>query len=165
MDSYPEYEIAYSEITSGRKKSCWMWYVWPTLRGVREHRMPDMVLESFGRCCEYLAHPVLGPRLADITQAAVRQLQNGIQDNHLFQSNLDSTKFCEACSVFAIAAAFLLLNGYWNDEEVTISPQVFVDGLHYYGNVLNEDVVDVLLNDYQVDDRYFAHVNEMLLKR
>ena len=60
-----EIEPALEEIRSGRKRSHWMWFVFPQLKGLGASSMAWRYgLESLDEAAAYLAHPVLGPRLA-----------------------------------------------------------------------------------------------------
>lgn len=67
-----DYRVALAEIRSGRKRSHWMWYVFPQLSGLGHS--PTSVRYSIRNLAEaraYLQHPVLGPRLAEIAEAAL----------------------------------------------------------------------------------------------
>ena len=67
------YDDALREIRSGRKQSCWMWYVFPQIRGLGQSSMARTYeLESMKEAKEYLAHPVLGARLQEICEAALQ---------------------------------------------------------------------------------------------
>ncbi len=60
----PVYETALAELKAGRKRTHWMWFVFPQLRGLG--LAPTSLfygLESLDEARAYLAHPVLGPRL------------------------------------------------------------------------------------------------------
>lgn len=62
------YETALSEIRKGRKRSHWMWYVFPQMKGLgRSFESNYYGLASLEEARAYLAHPVLGPRLVQIT--------------------------------------------------------------------------------------------------
>ena len=66
------YEDALREIRSGRKQSCWMWYVFPQIRGLgRSATAKTYELESLGEAKAYIAHPILGARLQEICEAAL----------------------------------------------------------------------------------------------
>lgn len=67
------YNDALREIRSGRKQSCWMWYVFPQIRGLGRSSMARTYeLESIEEAKEYLAHPILGARLQEICEAALQ---------------------------------------------------------------------------------------------
>jgi uncharacterized protein (DUF1810 family) len=53
-----------AELAAGRKRTHWMWFVFPQLRGLGHSEMARHYgLASRAEAAAYLAHPVLGPRL------------------------------------------------------------------------------------------------------
>lgn len=67
------YDQALSEIRSGRKLTHWMWYVFPQLDGLAFSSTSKLyAIKSLEEARAYLDHPVLGPRLLDCAEAAVR---------------------------------------------------------------------------------------------
>ena len=66
------YEEAMAEIRRGRKRSHWMWYVFPQFDGLGfSETSRHYAIKSVGEAEAYLHHPVLGPRLLDSVQAAL----------------------------------------------------------------------------------------------
>ncbi len=64
------YDTALREIKAGRKRSHWMWYIFPQIRGLGHSAMAQYyAIRDLGEACEYLQHPVLGPRLIEISEA------------------------------------------------------------------------------------------------
>ena len=64
------YERALNEINNGRKVSHWIWYIFPQLRGLgHSHNSEFYGLESIEEAAAYWAHPVLGARLREISEA------------------------------------------------------------------------------------------------
>lgn len=62
------YPRALAEIRNGRKESHWMWYVFPQLRGLgRSNTAWYYGIENLEEARAYLAHPVLGGRLREIS--------------------------------------------------------------------------------------------------
>lgn len=62
------YPRALAEIRNGRKESHWMWYVFPQLRGLgRSNTAWYYGIEDLEEARAYLAHPVLGKRLLEIS--------------------------------------------------------------------------------------------------
>ncbi len=60
----PVFETALAELRAGRKRSHWMWFVFPQLRGIGRSSTAEFYgIESIDEARAYLAHPVLGPRL------------------------------------------------------------------------------------------------------
>jgi uncharacterized protein (DUF1810 family) len=67
-----DYETALSEIRSGRKRSHWMWYIFPQYEGLGSSAMSRRyAIRSRAEAEAYLMHPVLGPRLLECAEAAV----------------------------------------------------------------------------------------------
>ncbi len=64
------YDGALSEVRNGRKQTHWMWYIFPQLRGLgRSETAWYYGLEDIREARAYLAHPVLGKRLREISEA------------------------------------------------------------------------------------------------
>ena len=65
----PVYDAVISELSDGRKRSHWIWFVFPQLRGLGSS--PTAVrfgISSREEAVAYLAHEVLGPRLRECTR-------------------------------------------------------------------------------------------------
>lgn len=66
----PVFEAALAELRAGRKQSHWMWYVFPQFRGLGESQMAQkFAIQSLDEAVSYLQHPLLGPRLKEVTRA------------------------------------------------------------------------------------------------
>ena len=64
------FDVALSEVSKGRKRSHWMWFVLPQLRGLGTSEMAHLYgLTSLDEARAYLLHPILGERLKAIVQA------------------------------------------------------------------------------------------------
>jgi uncharacterized protein (DUF1810 family) len=62
------YNYAVAEIRAGRKRSHWMWFVFPQAAGLGHSSMAQRYgISSLAEARAYLAHPVLGPRLREIS--------------------------------------------------------------------------------------------------
>ncbi|XVV08261.1 DUF1810 domain-containing protein [Actinoplanes sp. CA-131856] len=65
------YEDALDEIKRGRKRTHWMWFVFPQLAGLGSSSTARFyAIRDLAEARDYLAHPVLGPRLVEISEAA-----------------------------------------------------------------------------------------------
>jgi len=63
-----DYACALQEIKNGRKRSHWMWYVFPQLKGLgRSETARYYGIENRAEARAYLDHPLLGPRLLEIS--------------------------------------------------------------------------------------------------
>jgi uncharacterized protein (DUF1810 family) len=68
-----DYERALSEIKTGQKCSHWMWYIFPQIDGLAFSSTSKLYsIKSIEEARAYLDHPVLGPRLLECAEAAVR---------------------------------------------------------------------------------------------
>jgi uncharacterized protein (DUF1810 family) len=66
------YEQAISEIRSGRKRSHWMWYIFPQFEGLGfSPTSQHFAIKSIAEAEAYLRHPVLGPRLLECVRATL----------------------------------------------------------------------------------------------
>jgi uncharacterized protein (DUF1810 family) len=66
------YDAAIAEIRAGRKRTHWMWYVFPQLAGLGRSAMAQAyALSGLDEARAYLAHPVLGPRYRACVAALV----------------------------------------------------------------------------------------------
>jgi uncharacterized protein (DUF1810 family) len=66
-----EYEMALAEIRAGRKRSHWMWYIFPQFEGLGMSPTSQLYsIKSDEEARAFLAHPVLGPRLIECAEAA-----------------------------------------------------------------------------------------------
>lgn len=67
------YDAALSEIRSGRKRTHWMWYIFPQIDGLgRSSTAQFYAISDLQEAKEYYAHPVLGPRLVEISEALLK---------------------------------------------------------------------------------------------
>lgn len=95
------YPSVVDELRDGRKRSHWMWFVFPQLRGLGGSPMAYRFgISSLDEAREYLDHDVLGPRLHECTQL-VNQVQ-GRSVNEIFGSP-DDLKLCSSMTLFARA--------------------------------------------------------------
>jgi uncharacterized protein (DUF1810 family) len=64
------YEQALAELRGGRKRSHWMWFVFPQLAGLGFSAMSvRYAISGLPEARAYLEHPVLGPRLQECAEA------------------------------------------------------------------------------------------------
>src|SRR5688572_4887926 len=64
------FDDAIDELANGRKRSHWMWYVFPQVVGLgRSSTSEHYAIRSKAEALAYLAHPLLGPRLAQAAEA------------------------------------------------------------------------------------------------
>jgi uncharacterized protein (DUF1810 family) len=97
----PIYRRALNELRRGKKESHWMWFIFPQLQGLGYSAMAQkFAISSLAEAAAYLAHPVLGPRLRECTQA-VNDLR-GESIDEIF-GYPDYLKFKSSMTLFAEA--------------------------------------------------------------
>ena len=65
-----DYDTALREIRAGRKRSHWMWYIFPQLRGLGFSSTAEYYgLRDLEEARDYMEHPVLSARLVEISEA------------------------------------------------------------------------------------------------
>jgi uncharacterized protein (DUF1810 family) len=69
----PVYETVLGELRAGRKRSHWMWFIFPQIAGLGHSEMAaKFALSSLDEAVAYLAHPVLGRRLRECAVLVAR---------------------------------------------------------------------------------------------
>lgn len=93
---------ALAELRAGRKRTHWIWYVFPQIAGLGSSAMAQRyALASLDEARAYLTHPILGQRLREGTEAA---LAGGTGTAHDLFGNPDDRKFRSSMTLFARAA-------------------------------------------------------------
>jgi len=98
----PVIDTVRRELRAGRKQSHWMWFVFPQLAGLGHSEMARRyALASVEEARDYLAHPVLGPRLVECTE-----LVNAVRGASIREvlGSPDDLKFRSCMTLFAQAA-------------------------------------------------------------
>lgn len=94
-----DYAAALAEIRSGRKRSHWMWYVFPQVRGLGfSSTSQHYAISDLAEAAAYLRHPVLGKRLVEISTALLGLA--GGDANRVFGSP-DDLKLKSSMTLFA----------------------------------------------------------------
>jgi uncharacterized protein (DUF1810 family) len=97
---HQDYPAALSEIKSGRKRSHWMWYIFPQLDGLGVTETSRYyALQNIDDAAQYLAHPVLGKRLIEISTQLLAL--EGKSANAVF-GNPDDLKLKSCMTLFAL---------------------------------------------------------------
>jgi uncharacterized protein (DUF1810 family) len=113
----PVYDRVRTELQEGRKRSHWMWFIFPQIAGLGSSPLARrFAISSLSEAAAYLQHPVLGPRLAECTRLV--NLIEGRSIEQIFGSP-DDLKFRSSMTLFARASA---------------DNQVFADALQKYFN-------------------------------
>ena len=111
----PVYDKVRSELRDSRKKSHWMWFVFPQIEGLGSSQLArKFAISSPAEAAAYLEHPILGPRLAECTRLV--NLVEGRPIEEIF-GYPDDLKFRSSMTLFAHA---------------TPDNQVFIDAVEKY---------------------------------
>lgn len=97
-----DYEQALSEIRSGRKRSHWMWYIFPQLDGLGfSPTSRRYSIKSVEEARAYLSDPVLGHRLTQCVEAAL-----GVEGRSAYEifGSPDDMKLKSCATLFAHAS-------------------------------------------------------------
>ena len=94
-----DFEIALAEIRNGSKQSHWMWYIFPQIKGLGFSSMANFyAIKTKTEAENYLAHPILGKRLIEISNALLEV--EGKTAHQIFGSP-DDVKLKSSMTLFA----------------------------------------------------------------
>jgi uncharacterized protein (DUF1810 family) len=95
------FEAVLAELNAGRKRSHWMWFIFPQLRGLGHSPTAQFFgIGSLDEARAYHAHLLLGPRLELCTRTVLESRARSLND--LFGSP-DDLKFRSSMTLFEIA--------------------------------------------------------------
>ena len=70
QDKHNTYQTALEEVKSGKKKTHWIWFIFPQMRGLGLSEMSKFYgINGRDEAAQYINHPVLRDRLIEITEA------------------------------------------------------------------------------------------------
>lgn len=97
-----DYDDALREIRSGRKRTHWIWYIFPQLDGLGYSPTTQYYgIRDLEQAKDYMAHPVLGPRLVEISEALLTLPSS---DPGAVMGYPDDLKLCSSMTLFELAA-------------------------------------------------------------
>jgi uncharacterized protein (DUF1810 family) len=116
------YDQALAELRAGRKRTHWMWFVFPQIAGLGRSAMAQrFAIRDLDEARAYAAHPVLGRRLVECARALTAL---DTEDPAEVLGDVDAQKLRSSLTLFTLAAP---------DEPV------FRDALdHYFDGDLDE---------------------------
>jgi uncharacterized protein (DUF1810 family) len=101
QDQGGTYDAAVAELRAGRKRSHWMWFVFPQIAGLGQTPTSRRyAISSLTEARAYLAHPVLGPRLIECASIVAELRGSTAQD--IF-GGIDAMKLRSSMTLFARA--------------------------------------------------------------
>ena len=105
------YPIALQDIKKGKKRSHWMWYIFPQLRGLGMSSMAHTYgISGFDEAKAYLEHPVLSERIYELCRVLLEH--KGKSAYEIF-GDIDEMKLKSSMTLFALT-----------NEEYTIFDEV-----------------------------------------
>ena len=125
-----DYEQALREIRAGRKRSHWMWYIFPQIQGLGFSSTAQYyAIRDLQEAKAYLAHPILGPRLREISSVLLEL--EGLSAHEIFGFP-DDLKLRSSMTLFRLA-----------DLEDDLFEQVLEK---YYDGIPDSRTVDIVQN-------------------
>ncbi|RJK97364.1 DUF1810 domain-containing protein [Paracoccus aestuarii] len=95
------HDAALAQLRRGRKTGHWMWFVFPQLRGLGRSQTAQVFgIADLDEARDYLAHPILGPRLRDCTAAMLGHDALTAED---ILGPVDAMKLRSSATLFAAA--------------------------------------------------------------
>jgi uncharacterized protein (DUF1810 family) len=99
----PVFDTVLAELRAGRKRTHWMWFVFPQLRGLGQSSTARFYgIGSLDEARAYHAHPLLGPRLTRCTRTV---LESDAPSLHDIFGSPDDLKFRSSMTLFEAAVA------------------------------------------------------------
>ena len=96
----PVYRQVVEELSRGRKRTHWMWFVFPQITGLGFSAMAQrFAIGSRAEAVAYLAHDVLGPRLIECTRLVMAASEKTITD---ILGSPDDMKFRSCMTLFDV---------------------------------------------------------------
>ena len=124
----PVYESVLAELRDGRKRSHWMWFIFPQVAGLGLSEISrHFAIESLDEARAYLAHPLLGARLREC--AALVLSSEAPTAKHTF-GGIDARKLRSSMTLFHRAAPH---------------EQIFSQVLERYFDCVPDEATDKLL--------------------
>ncbi len=97
-----EYDVALREIREGCKRSHWIWFVFPQMASLGfSYNARFYGISCIDEARAYLAHPILGKRLRQITEAL---LQHKDKDVLSILGAIDTLKVCSCMTLFDVVS-------------------------------------------------------------
>ena len=96
------YEIALNEIKNGKKRTHWMWFIFPQLRGLGTSNMAHIYgISGLDEAKAYLEHPVLSERLYELCNELLKH-----KDKTAFEifGDIDEMKLKSSMTLFSLAS-------------------------------------------------------------
>ena len=120
------YENVLAELRSGRKRTHWMWYVFPQIDGLaRSSTAKFYAISCKEEAQQYLNHPVLGPRLLECAEALLTVEGQTVADIFGYPDDLKLKSSMTLFASLANSASVFdrVLDKYYNGEQDELTLQ------------------------------------------
>ncbi|MEO6404924.1 MAG: DUF1810 domain-containing protein [Ferruginibacter sp.] len=123
------YSIALAEIKSGRKRSHWMWFIFPQIHCLGSSRTSIYyAIKNIDEAQKYLQHQILGNRLLEISELLLHIEGNNATE---FLGTPDDMKLRSSMTLFAslqnTAPVFeMVLKKFFNSERDTKTLEIII---------------------------------------
>jgi uncharacterized protein (DUF1810 family) len=129
QDQGGTYEAAAAELREGRKRSHWMWFVFPQIAGLGQSPISRRyAISSLDEAKAYVAHPVLGRRLVECARILTGLRSRSAEE--VF-GGIDAVKLRSSMTLFARAdptnAAFQRVLDRFFDGEADRATERLLD--------------------------------------
>ena len=121
------YQTALEEIKKGRKQSHWMWYIFPQVEGLGlSFKAQYYAIHDLQEAVRYLKHPVLGPRLIEISKELLKLNTNNPTEVFGYPDDL---KLRSCMTLFSVASSEYtifddVLEKYYNGEKDVLTLKI-----------------------------------------
>ena len=131
QERFGGYETALEEIRQGEKRSHWIWYIFPQLKGLgRSYNSEYYGIASLDEAKEYLGDPVLKGRLIEISEVL---LKHKGEDIHGIMGGIDALKLRSSMTLFEVAGSA--------DEECKVFGEILDS---FFGGKRDERTIGLL---------------------
>ena len=97
------YKQAKREVRQGLKQTCWIWFIFPQLKGLgRSYNSEFYGLEGIGEAEAYIKHPILAARLREICRALLENTDKEIK--YIMGWNVDVMKLKSSMELFNLVS-------------------------------------------------------------
>ena len=97
---YGGYQVALAEMKSGCKRSHWIWYIFPQIKGLgRSSTAQYYAISDLEEAKAFLLHPLLGSRLREITEVILSYPDNA-SPNVFMMASIDALKLKSCMTLF-----------------------------------------------------------------
>ena len=97
------YELALGEMRAGRKRSHWIWYVFPQVKGLgRSYNARYYALDGVEEARQFVNDEELGGRLREITEVVLEH--RGIDVEDLMNGEIDAIKLRSSMTLFDLVS-------------------------------------------------------------